>query len=226
MKINTQVFKSRNHYITSEDTIININVTDCKDLKIKSYSIPHSFYNISSGYNSLIVNDVTYTIIESGLYSISEILDNLVVLIPELISYTINNSKAKVTLTFDIESTVSESYLAYVLGINPYTVGVLVKPADNIYNLNYRFRHGVYITSNNVNNTHHQSNRSIIAQIPLLAPFGSSISSFLSKSDDNNFITMDASHQPLNINVVDSDFKPIDFNGYSWVIEVVCRLRV
>lgn len=225
MKVNSKVFKSKNFFYTSEDDNQNIDLKDFKDIKVRTYNIPHTFYNISPSFDNIIVNGINYQITLYQLYSITELLDALVLLVPDISSYSINSSKYKVTLNFVPNATITGGYLSKVLGFESFDVAVPSKEADHVYNLNYRFRHGIYITSNNVSNTYHRNNVNVISQIPLIAPFGSSISSFLTNFEDNNFITLDDEYLNLNINVVDSDFKDIDFNGYEYAIEFTCRSK-
>lgn len=216
----TDLYKSKPYHVSSEDDNYPM-LSGTRNMKIRTFIIHHTCYSISTGFNTFVVDGVTYTF-ASGNYNITNLLDALVLAIPTLVSYVVNALNYKVELTFNVPVVIGESYITKMLGFNSGDSGTVLL-AGNIYNLAYRFRKGLYIVSSNVSNTYHEKRNSVISVVPLTSPFGSIIT-VDHRSHDDAFILIDR-HGELNVDVLDSDFQPINFNGYPWSVELSIKLK-
>jgi hypothetical protein len=185
-------------------------------ISVLNAQIPISYYLINSTNNKLVINNISYTLV-NGNYTTTSIMVMILSLIPSTFTMTFNSATGKFTLTntagdFNINSTTTCYIILGLVAKTLYSSSsktfTFPNPA-NLYGI-----HRIKIKSNILHTRNYDSNSgsgNILTTIGVTSGL-TGVLYFLNQSNFRNIISNDVIDN-IDIQIVDEYDNLLDFNG-------------
>ena len=192
-------------------------------ISVLNAQIPISYYLINSTNNKLVINNISYTLV-NGNYTTTSLMSMILTLIPSTFSMSFNTSTGKYTLTnsagnFNINSTnTCYTILGFVKStLYSSTSNSLTFPEPaNLYGI-----HRIKIKSNILHTRNFDSN-SGCGNILTTIGVSSGITSVLCYDNTTNFRNIISNDviDNIDIQLVDENDNLLDFNSIDWYLTI------
>lgn len=191
-------------------------------IKVLHCEIPFSWYIVNNTNNKLVLSTGTYTL-TNGNYNANTFMVALQLLLPVNMTITFNTSTGKFKLTYNTSfSILASTTCSKLIGSTANTV---YTSTSNIINLpnpaSFLGTKNVYINVPNIlldnYNTGSKTYSTLLCIAVNVPPYGMI---FYDNRTANKNIIKGEKNDDIELQILDDDFNPIDFNSTEWSITI------